>query len=321
MPRPDVTIVVAPRESFSHTKASLESVLHSTRVPFDLVYVDGNSPARVRRYLEGSAREAGFTLIRRDAYLSPNEARNIGFARVDTPYVAFVDNNAVVGDGWLDILLECARTTNAAFVSPVYCVGSLDAGVVHMAGGEGRIDVVDGTRTLVDVHRHCYSRLSDMHQTLRREPCEIAEFHCMLARSDVVADVGGFDTGLPAALEHFDFCLQAEKLGGGWFEPRAVVTHLAPPPMPASDVPYFALRWSKAWIDASFEHFAAKWQLRPDDPGLRQDREWLDGYRWKHLRYVRGGLRRTLGPRAVRVVDRIADRAVSSTLARPERAS
>jgi hypothetical protein len=320
MPKPDVTIVVVPRESFSHTKTSLESILRSTRVPFDLVYVDGNSPTRIRRYLENRAAETGFTLVRRDEYLSPNEARNLGFARVDTPYVAFVDNNAVVGDGWLDHLLECARTTGAAFVSPIYCEGSLDAGVVHTAGGEGRIDMTDGTRTLVDVHLRCGSRLREMHHTLRREPCEIAEFHCVLARSDAVADVGGFDAGLPAALEHIDFCLEAEhRPGGGWFEPRAVVTYLAPPPLPASDMPYFALRWSKAWIDASFEHFAAKWQLSRDDPGLRENREWLEQYRWKHLRYVRGGLRRTLGPRAVGAVERIADRTVSSTLARATR--
>ena len=83
--------------------------------------------AQARRYLEARAREARFTLVRRDDYLSPNDARNLGFACVDTPYVAFVDNNAVVGDGWLDDLLECARTTSAAFVSPVYCEGSLEA--------------------------------------------------------------------------------------------------------------------------------------------------------------------------------------------------
>jgi GT2 family glycosyltransferase len=317
VPKPDVTIVVVPRESFSHTKTSLESILCCTEVPFDLVYVDGNSPTRARRYLDARAAEAGFTQVRLDHYVSPNEARNLGFARVDTPYVAFVDNNAVVSDGWLDSLLECARTTSAAFVSPVYCEGSLDAGVIHTAGGEGRIDVIDGTRTLVDVHLHCHQRLADIRRALRREPCEIAEFHCVLARSDVVADVGGFDMALPAALEHIDFCLRAvNRHGGGWFEPRAVVTYLGPPPLPASDVPYFALRWSKAWIDASFEHFAAKWQLSPDDPGLRENREWLEHYRWKHLRYVRGGLRRTLGPRAVRAVERVADRAVSSALVR-----
>ncbi len=317
MPGSDVTIVVVPRESFSRSEASLESILSCTRTPFHLVYVDGNSPGRVRRYLDTRARQAGFVLVRTDGYVSPNEARNIGFAHVDTPYVAFVDNNTVASDGWLDRLEHRARETDAAFVSPVYCVGSLGAGVVHTAGGDGRIDMVDGTRQLIDVHHYCNRRLAEIHDELRSAPCDIAEFHCVLTRSDVVAAVGGFDPGLPAALEHIDFCLQATRShGDGWFEPEAVVTYVPPPPLTPSDMPYFALRWSKAWIDASFEHFAAKWQLRRDDPGLVGNRAWLETYRWKHLRYLRGGLRRTLGPRAVHLAERVTDRFVSSTLVR-----
>ena len=316
MSQPDVTVVVVPRESFSQTQTSLESVLADRgREPFDLVYVDGHSPRRVRRYLDTRVGEAGFTLLRTDRYVSPNEARNLALPHVNTPYVAFVDNNTVVAQGWLDALLACARETDAAFVSPVYCVGSLDSGIVHVAGGEGRVEMLDGRRHLVDFHRHCNRRLSEVRHELRREPCEVAEFHCVLARTDVVAD--GFDPRLPAALEHIDFCMQAGSAhGGGWFEPAAVVTYLPPPPLTLTDAPYFTLRWSKAWLDASFDHFAEKWDLPPDDPGLRDNRAWLENYRWKHIRYVRGGLRRTLGPSAGHVAERLADRTVSATLVR-----
>ncbi|MEX1008322.1 MAG: glycosyltransferase [Acidimicrobiia bacterium] len=317
MPGSDVTIVVVPRESFSQSEASLESVLSCTRVPFNLVYVDGNSPRRIRRYLDARARQAGFTLARTDRYVSPNKARNLGFAHVGTPYVAFVDNNTIVTEGWLDSLLRCARETNAAFVAPVYCVGSLNSPVIHTAGGEGHIEIIDGRRQLVDVHHYCDRPLAEVRNEFRRAPCEVAEFHCVLTRTDVVAAMAGFDIGLPAALEHIDFGLQAAAShDGGWFEPEAVVTYLPPPPLAISDAPYFALRWSKDWIDTSFEHFAGKWQLRLDDPGLRGNREWLEKYRWKYLRYLRGGLRRTLGPRAVHTAERVIDRAVSSTLVR-----
>jgi hypothetical protein len=316
MSQPEVTVVVAPRESFSQARISLESVLTQRgREPFDLVYVDGRSPRRVQRYLDTRVREAGFTLLRTDRYLSPNEARNLALPHVNTPYVAFIDNNTVVAEGWLDALLACARETNAAFVSPVYCVGALSDGNIHVASGEGRLEMVDGRRHLIDLHRHCGRRLSEIHHELRRAPCEVAEFHCVLVRTDVVAE--GFDAQLPAALEHIDFCIQADVApGGGWFEPASVVTYLPPPPLTATDVPYFTLRWSKAWIDASFDHFAEKWQLPPDDSGLRENRDWLENYRWKPVRYLRGGLRRTLGPSAVRVADDVTDRAVSVTLVR-----
>ncbi len=70
---PLVTIVVVPRERFSCTRASLESIYHYTEIPFKLVYVDGNSPVKVRSYLEDQAQTRNFQLIRTDYYLYPNQ--------------------------------------------------------------------------------------------------------------------------------------------------------------------------------------------------------------------------------------------------------
>ena len=62
--KPQVTIVVVPRERFSCTQASLESIYQQTEVPFNLVYIDGNSPAKVQTYLETQAEVKGFKLVR-----------------------------------------------------------------------------------------------------------------------------------------------------------------------------------------------------------------------------------------------------------------
>ena len=45
-------MVVVPRERFSLTEVSLESLYQNTPEPFDLIYLDGHSPSRIRRYLE-----------------------------------------------------------------------------------------------------------------------------------------------------------------------------------------------------------------------------------------------------------------------------
>jgi hypothetical protein len=318
MPDALVTVVVVPRESFSATRASLESIVTRTSAPYELVYVDARSPRPVARYLERRTRELGFTLVRTERYLSPNEARNLGFGHVRTPYTVFVDNNAVVADGWLDALVECAAATGASFVAPTYCIGPLDQGKVHMAGGEGRIAVSNGSRGLVDVHYHGGRRLAELGGELRRVPCEIAEFHCVLVRSEVYERVGGCDEQLPAALEHIDFCLQATAhAGGGWYEPASVVTYLPPPPFASSDLPYYLLRWSRAWIEASFAHFAAKWDLSlGDDPGLQQNRAWLEHYRWSYLRRLRARVRHRLGPRADGALEKVADGLVDRTVVR-----
>lgn len=47
-----VTIVVSPRERFSYTRESLESIYQYSDLPFKLVYVDGNSPSHIKKYLE-----------------------------------------------------------------------------------------------------------------------------------------------------------------------------------------------------------------------------------------------------------------------------
>jgi hypothetical protein len=81
------------RESSSANRKSHWKVSTPLRpLPFKLVYVDGNSPPSLRRYLECQASALGFQLIRTDSYLTSNEAHNLGLREVCTEYVAFLDN-------------------------------------------------------------------------------------------------------------------------------------------------------------------------------------------------------------------------------------
>ncbi|MEM1368200.1 MAG: glycosyltransferase family 2 protein, partial [Cyanobacteria bacterium P01_H01_bin.15] len=47
----DVTIVVSPRERFNYSQASLKSIYENTTYPFQLIYVDGNSPKDISQFL------------------------------------------------------------------------------------------------------------------------------------------------------------------------------------------------------------------------------------------------------------------------------
>ncbi|MEO1342314.1 MAG: glycosyltransferase family A protein, partial [Cyanobacteria bacterium J06635_13] len=116
-----VTIVVTPRERFSCTSRSLESIYQHTQIPFNLIYVDGNSPGKVARYLQQQAQAKNFHHLRTNYYLSPNHARNLGLEHVTTKYVVFVDNDVVVSPGWLSQLVQCAESTSATVVGPLMC--------------------------------------------------------------------------------------------------------------------------------------------------------------------------------------------------------
>ena len=111
--KPAVTIIVVPRDHFSDTKESLESIYANSDTDFQLVYVDGNSPPSIARYLRIQAKARGFRLIRSERYLSPNHARNLGAEGVDTRYIIFIDNDVIVAPNWLQPLVQCADETGA----------------------------------------------------------------------------------------------------------------------------------------------------------------------------------------------------------------
>ena len=146
-----VTIVIVPRERFSYALASLDSVLSNTSTPYRLVYVDTDSPIKLRRALKQRSHDYGFKLIRTSHFLTPNEARNLGMRHADTPFVAIMDNDVHCAPGWLENLLRCAEETGAAVVSPVITSGPVseagpDFETVHAIGGEVGFYERDGVR-------------------------------------------------------------------------------------------------------------------------------------------------------------------------------
>jgi len=306
----EVTLVVVPRERFQMTRRSLESIYANTDFPFTLVYVDGGSPTATRRYLAAQARARGFRLLRTDRYLTPNEARNLGIAQATTPYVVFVDNDVLVTPGWLEALVRCARETGAWVVGPLYCMGELEQQTVHMTGGHANISEEGGKRRFLEDHRFWGKPLPQVRPGLRREPCEMVEFHCMLVGAHVFQRLGPLDEGLKSALENPDFCMSVRQAGGEvYFEPAALITYLPPPPLAWSDLRYFLRRWSHAWNRASLERFREKWHLPEDDPNLiEQFKAWTW---WRRQALVSPdsllarALRSRIGPSLARALSRI----------------
>ncbi len=315
------TVVVVPRDRFSVAQRSLDTLLDRTDLPFHLVYVDGGSPAYLRRYLEGKARAHDFTLVRTNRYLSPNEARNLGAAHASTEYVVFVDNDVIVAPGWLRNLVECADSTGACVVAPLYLIGELERGAIHVAGADMHLSGEFGERVLHRVLRLQGQWLNELAELPSRRRCDLAEFHCMLVRGDALAEAGPLDEQLLSCRENEDFCLSMRgRAGGVWFEPSAVVTYLpAPrrpetigilgPPLLLSDLPFLTRRWSEVWNRRSLEHLVHKHGL---------SREYLsqigvqNAQRQALFGPLRAGTRRWFGRRA--------ENGVANVLYRAERA-
>ena len=95
---PFATVVVSPRDAFTHAMQCLHRLLECTPAPRRIVYVDGGSPASLARELEACAVAEDFALLRSDCVLTPNHARNLALDLVRAGYepgwTAFVDNDA-----------------------------------------------------------------------------------------------------------------------------------------------------------------------------------------------------------------------------------
>src|SRR5579864_4357627 len=168
-----VTIIIVPRDHFSDTQESLESIYANTGIAFSLIYVDGGSPPRVKEYLKREAAARGFRLIRKDQYLSPNQARNIGARDVTAGYIVFVDNDVVVAPNWLSPLINCAEQTDAAIVGPATYERRPLHTILHFAGGRAYIDT---TTTESGVERHLVDRIFNERVPSAPETTQCAEF-------------------------------------------------------------------------------------------------------------------------------------------------
>ena len=269
MKQADVTIVVVPRERFSYSRESLESIYQETKYPFNLVYVDGGSPSYIQHYLEKKAQEKQFKLIRTNHYLSPNRARNLGLKEVKSKYVVFIDNDVIVKQGWLESLVKSAEKTGASVVGTLTCLDHPLHEVIHNGGGETYIKI----KTNKDkVTRHGVQnsylegrRVNKIPEQLHLIECDFVEFHCALVRRELFEKTGPLDEGLLSTREHIDLCLTAKQAGGTVYcDRQSIVTYVTGVNLDWADITYFMLRWSDAWDLASFNHFREKWGLEED---------------------------------------------------------
>ncbi|MBE9061713.1 glycosyltransferase family 2 protein [cf. Phormidesmis sp. LEGE 11477] len=274
--RPNVTIAVIPRERFSAAQRSLESIYANTHYPFKLVYIDGNSPDPLREYLKDQSQAHNFKLIHTAQYLSPNQARNLAIAAVDTEYIVFVDNDVLVRPGWLKAIVSRAEETNAWSVAPLTLEGEgFDA--IHQIGGTIIFKELPGGRKwMVERRPHMHSPLNKLKAPLQAQPTGLVEFHCVLSRRDVFDKVGLLDEALISMAEETDFSLGILEAGGTIYtEPASVITYLRPTVLDESDLPFFRLRWCDRWCESSVQRMYEKHKLDRDAPALRHYREFV----------------------------------------------
>ncbi|MEW5847169.1 MAG: glycosyltransferase [Myxococcota bacterium] len=189
---PDVSVVVPTYGRPALLRACVQSVLgQQTRHAVEVVVVDDGGTPRARDTLADITDPRLRILEQRNG--GPARARNHGLREARAPVVAFIDDDCVAQEGWLE-----------------HGVNAFQPDVVMVQG-----PVAPPRReSLVEWH---YIETGNGRHDLS---CNF------LVRRDVALDLGGFDESFPLpCAEDMDFCWRMERRGRILVEPQARVVH------------------------------------------------------------------------------------------------
>ena len=260
LPKPEVTIVIVPRERFSLTPSCVETIYQHTKEPFQLIVIDANSPEPVAGDLRRwEASHSNCRVIRGDKFLYPYEARNLVLEHLTTDWIAFVDSDIVVGPSWMTHFLTTARETGVRVVHPLYLVEQGGKVVIHMTDGKLKRIQQNGRERFHLVMGHVTQEVKEA-QGLKRQESDFLEFHTFLIHRDLLQKMGPFEPFTLAEDVHYSLKLRElnEKI---IFEPKAVVTYIAGPPFEQYDLPYFRFRWDLKRGKVSVDRLRERWPL------------------------------------------------------------
>jgi hypothetical protein len=225
-------------------------------------------------------------IVRKSRFLASNEARNIGADGVQSEWIAFVENDIELSEGWLDRLIAAGERLGATTTYPAYLSDGPGVPLVHGLGAELYVSGPVGRQQLRE-HQHLLdARWPEVRDGLEPVKRVQSEPHTIAIRREFLERMGGFDEGLLSWFDHVDLALHHRRLGAAaWLIPDVTCTYRPPPPLRLGDLGSFNLRWSTTWYRRSLERLCEVWGLDPSDPN------------WKvHDRYRRSIRRRVPTP-------------------------
>ena len=200
---PPVSVVLPAYNRAGAIRGAVESVLRQSFTNFELIVVDDCSTDATAAEVAEIA-DPRVRLIRHAENRGASAARNTGIREARGPWVAFQDSD----DEWLPLKLEkqMARlmAPGAEYVA-AYC-GMLILGVPEAGGAEA------GGRPVISyMPRPDLARIEgDILPTLMRT--SIVSTQTLVARRDLLTQIGGFDEAMPALID-WECMLRLAPLG------------------------------------------------------------------------------------------------------------
>jgi O-antigen biosynthesis protein len=196
---PKVTIIIPTRDRVEMLRRCIDSIKAKTTYGrYELVIVDNDSSEpETTNYL---SRFNGQVVSSPDKF-NFSRLNNTAARQVDCDMLLFLNNDTeVISEEWLEAMIEHAQRPN---------VGAVGARLLYADGRVQHEGILVGCNGLAcNVDHRGYFALGNV---VRNVSAVTAA--CMMTRSELFEELGGFNESLPVAFNDVDYCLRARKSG------------------------------------------------------------------------------------------------------------
>ena len=259
-----VTVLVVPRDRFSSVIDCARSILAHTDVPVRIAFLDFGYSKRILRQLTALCKSVPMEIVSCGRTIPILGFKNY-LPKIETPYVAWVDNDTFVTPGWMKALLDRAAL-GAKVIMPLTLEREgmdTDPRAIplrnHISHSELRSVTVDGEQYVFE-HKP-FRRAAPEELPQEAHTIDFFELHAFFAETAVLRQL---DYPAMVVREHIDLGIQLHRLGIDiWCEPKSQV-HFdnihERPRLP--DLRFFFYRWAEPLIDQSHDLFLKRWGYR-----------------------------------------------------------
>ncbi len=210
MNKPAFSIIILSALRRICTQRCVDSIDRFTNIRHEIVVVDMGRDKTIEEWLRGESKKRNnFKIVLNENNVGTSRGRNQGLRLAEGEYVVFLDNDAMVTEGWIDGLLGAAKRWpegalfGAKIVSP--------NGYIYFCDKYMHDYIDNGVRKV---------GLEIIKPFLKNDPGVNTEREvdwypttCLMARQDILKEVSGFDEALRFAEEDKDLSYRIKEKG------------------------------------------------------------------------------------------------------------
>jgi GT2 family glycosyltransferase len=224
MAKPDVSVVMPVFNKLELTRVCLESIeAEGAEASFEVLVVDNGSTDGSRKWLTDQQNQGRLRLIASPDNLGFSRGCNIGAAAARGRHILFLNNDMKVLPGWLDPMVSTldrdaqVGVVGAKLLFSDNTIQHAGVALVEFQSPEGKL--------LGGVHLSHHKPVNTP-GTTEPQYQQIVTGACLMIRSQLFRELGGFDEAFWNGNEDVDLCLRAGQRG--WkvvYRPESMIYH------------------------------------------------------------------------------------------------